>query len=303
MQACVCTRSTLAQRKRVAHACACSALHALLLLPPPPPQSSFPVSLVHTLVHACVCTRTHLCDARGLHTRVHTQHCTLCFSSTLLPPNSFMISMVHILVQALPVHHQLTRVMHEGCTHVCTQCIARFAPPPLNSFTISLEHILVQARACTRTQLCDARGLHTRVHKQRCTLCFSSPLPPGIPVQFPWCTSLCKPVCASAVHSFDAHLEDARGLHTRVHTQHCTLCSSFLPLPPPQFLCSFHGAHPRASLSVHQEHVCVMHKGCTCVCVQCIACFAPLPSIPLPSPWCTSSCKPLCAPGAHLCDA
>ena len=71
-------------------------------------------------------------------------------------------------------------MMHEGCTRVCTQCIARFAPPLLNSFAISLVHILVQARACTRTQLCDARGLHTRVHKQRCTLCFSStPLPPN----------------------------------------------------------------------------------------------------------------------------
>ena len=111
--------------------------------------------------------------------RVHTQHCTLSFS-TPLPPNSFMISMVHILVQALSVHHQLTRVMHEGCTHVCTCCIARFAPPPLDSFVISLVHILVQARAYTKTQLCDARGLYTRVHKQRCTLCFSStPLPPN----------------------------------------------------------------------------------------------------------------------------
>ena len=170
--------------------------------------------------------------------------------------------------------------------------------------------------------MCDAQGLHTHVHAMHCTLCSSSPLPPGIPVQFPWCTSSCKPECASAVHSFDAHLEDARGLHTHVRAMHCLLCSTplnsfaismvhilvqaslctisslvrcmractrvctqsiarFAPPPlSPQFIFSFHTVHPRASLSVHQEHTCVMHEGLhTRVhAIHCTLCFSsPLP--------------------------
>ena len=72
-------------------------------------------------------------------------------------------------------------------------------------------------------------------------------------------------------------------------THVCTQCIARFAPPPPfplEFLYSFPGAHPRASLCVHLQcihlmHTCRMHEGCTRVCSRCFAPFAP-PSFPSP---------------------